>query len=349
MKSLAVSPSPALVASPPAHWRAVVTGGAGFIGSHLCEELLRRGAHVHAVDDLSTGRRAHLTAAGEHARFRFTLGSVADPAVAAACCADADVVFHLAGVVGVQLLAREPLRVMQQNLACTEGLLAAAAAVRVPVLLTSSSEVYGAGPAPFSEHEPVRPGAPEGPRGGYACAKAMGEWLAFGHAAASGVPVVVARLFNTVGPRQSGDHGMVLPRFVERAVRGDPLLVYGDGQQTRCFAHVADVVRALVDLAAAKSAAGRVYNVGSDCETAVAALATLVRERAGSSSAIAFQPFGEVFPAGFVDPPRRVPALARLRAAIGWAPERPLAAIVDELIALARCPRSELALASTPH
>jgi UDP-glucose 4-epimerase len=314
----------------------VVTGGAGFIGSHLCDELLRRGFQVHAVDDLSTGALANLTGCRGRAGFRLTVASVAEPAVAAQIVREADVVFHLAGVVGVRRLAAAPLDVMQRNLASTQAVLVAAAAAGVPTLLTSSSEVYGAGPVPFCEHDPVRPGVTEGHRGGYACAKAMGEWLAFGHGDAHGLPVVVARLFNTVGPRQRGEHGMVLPRFVEQAVGGEPITVYGDGSQTRCFAHVGDVARALVDLASVTGAAGRVFNVGSEVEVSVASLAALVRERAGSSSPIVRLPFGAVFPVGFSDPPRRLPSLQRLRSVLGWVPDRPLAWIVDELVAAAR-------------
>jgi UDP-glucose 4-epimerase len=318
--------------------RAVVTGGAGFIGSHLVGELLGRGASVHVVDDLSTGSLANLAAFAGHADLRVTVGSVADAAVAARASRDADIVFHLAGVVGVRLLASEPLAVMQRNLQCTEVMLAAASERRVPVLLTSSSEVYGDGPVPFREVDPVRPGATEGLRGGYACAKAMGEWLAFGHGDRSGLPVVVARLFNTVGPRQSGDHGMVLPRFVQQATCGEPITVYGNGEQTRCFAHVAEVVAALVDLAHAPGCAGRVFNVGSAVETTVAELAVLVREIAGSSSSIVHVPFAEVFPTGFVDPPRRLPSLDRLRRAIGWVPGASIESIVRELVALVREP-----------
>lgn len=311
--------------------RVVVTGGAGFVGSHLCEELLRRGDDVLVVDDLSTGRRENLAALGHG--LRLAIASVADPAVAARICAETDFVFHLAGVVGVRRLADEPLAVMQSNLASTQAMLAAAAAAQVPILITSSSEVYGDGPVPFREHDPVRAGAPEGRRGGYACAKAMGEFLALGHAAASGLKVVVARLFNTVGPRQTGDHGMVLPRFVQQALRDEPLTVYGDGGQTRCFAHVKDVVRALADLASTPAAFGHVVNVGSDRETTVLALAELVRERSGSRSPIRFVPYGDVFPPGFGDPVRRVPSLERLRSLIGFAPSTPLAHIVDELVA----------------
>jgi len=316
--------------------RAVVTGGAGFIGSHLCVELLRRGHSVHVVDDLSTGSLDNLAAVANDPRVSITIASVADETVAARVCRDANVVFHLAGVVGVRLLATAPLDVMQRNLRCNEVMIGAAARAGVPMLLTSSSEVYGDGPVPFREHDPVRPGATEGHRGGYACAKAMSEWLAFGHAERARWSVIVARLFNTVGPRQSADHGMVLPRFVGQAVRGEPITVYGDGRQTRCFAHVAEVVRALVDLAAAPHACGRVFNVGSAVETTVAALALLVRDLAQSRSPIVQVPFGSVFPQGFVDPPRRVPSLDRLQQAIGWVPNASLATIVGELLDLAR-------------
>jgi len=316
--------------------RILVTGGAGFLGSHLTEELLRRGYAVHVVDDLSTGALANLAAVAGHTRLQVTIGSIAEPRLAQHVCATSDAVFHLAGVVGVQRLAADPLAVMHGNLQGTEVLLRAASAVGCGVLLASSSEVYGEAPVPFREDEPVRPGSPEGSRGGYACAKAMGEWLAFGHAAQHGLPVLVARLFNTVGPRQSADYGMVLPRFVRQAVRGEPITVYGDGSQTRCFAHVGDVVRALADLASARGAVGRIYNVGSQVETTVAALAELVRAAAGSRSPIVRWPLAEVFPAGFHDPVRRLPALARLQTAIGWVPSTPIGAIVAELVAQAK-------------
>jgi len=320
--------------------RAVVTGGAGFIGSHLVELLLEKGYSVHVIDDLSTGKLDNLAAVQGHPRLVVTVASVADQDVADRAVSAADLVFHLAGVVGVRRLAEEPLDVMQANLHSTEAVLRACASRGVGVLVTSSSEVYGDGPVPFVEGTPVRPGSTEGLRGGYACAKAMGEWLASAHAEQSDLPVIVARLFNTVGPRQSGDHGMVLPRFVRQAVRGEPLTVYGGGQQTRCFAHVRDVARALLALATSPSVLGRVVNVGSNLETSVDRLAHLVRDAAESSSVIHNVPFADVFPEGFVDPQRRVPSLERLQQANGWLPDTPLQTIVEELVELARRERN---------
>ncbi len=313
-----------------------MTGGAGFVGSHLVERLLERGFSVHVVDDLSTGRLENLRGVDGRPDLRVTVASVAEPRASARVLDDADVVFHLAGVVGVRRLARQPLDVMQANLRSAEVLLQAAAERRVPVLFVSSSEVYGDGAVPFVEAAPVAPGSTEGLRGGYACAKAMGEWLAGGHAEQRDLPVLVARLFNTVGPRQLGEHGMVLPRFVQQALRGEPLTIYGTGAQTRCFAHVRDVTRALVDLATTRTAPGRVVNVGSDAETTVAALARRVREAVGSRSELRHVPFEQVFPDGFVELPRRVPSVERLRAAIGWVPSTPLSAIVDDVVAYER-------------
>jgi len=314
----------------------VVTGGAGFIGSHLVEELLAAGFSVHVVDDLSSGCLANLADVRQHPSLHVTVASVASSKVARDAVGAADVVFHLAGVVGVRRLAAEPLDVMQANLRSTEVILQAAADRDVSVLIASSSEVYGDGPVPFVEGAPVMPGSTEGLRGGYACAKAMGEWLASAHAEQSGLPVVVARLFNTVGPRQTGDHGMVLPRFVQQALRGEPLTVYGEGVQTRCFAHVRETARALVDLAQATVSAGRVINVGSALETSVGELAELVISATDSGSVIRHVPFQEIFPPGFADPPRRVPSLDRLRAANGWVPDASLRSIVDDVVAYER-------------
>ena len=316
--------------------RALVTGGAGFVGSHLVELLLSRGYEVRVLDDLSTGHLENLADVHGHPGLEVTVGDAADPQIACDALASAELCFHLAGVVGVRRLAEQPLDVMQANLRSTQTILAAAAEASVPVLVTSSSEVYGNGPVPFVESAPVHPGSTEGLRGGYACAKAMGEWLASAYAAQHGLRVLVARLFNTVGPRQPGDYGMVLPRFVRQALRAEPLTVYDGGTQTRCFAHVRDVARALVDLSCSSSVPGRVVNVGSNVETPVGVLAEMVRDAAGSASPIRNVPFHEVFPQGFVDPPRRLPSIERLRTANGWVPDTPLVDIVAELVELAR-------------
>jgi len=309
----------------------VVTGGAGFVGSHLVERLMRRGCRVRVLDDLSTGSLRNLAGAEGNPDLEVIVGSAADPEVAARACRGAGSVFHLAGVVGVQRLAVEPLHVMQGNLRCTEVMLEVAARDRLPILIASSSEVYGQGPVPFREDDPVRPGSTSGLRGGYACAKAMGEWLALAHAHERGLPVVVARLFNVVGPRQNGAYGMVLPRFLQQAREGRPLTVFGDGSQTRCFGAVREVAEALADLLATDGARGQCVNVGSDREIAVLRLAELVRAAVGSASPIECVPHDRVFPKGFLDPARRLPSLERLRALIGWAPEQPVESIVAEL------------------
>jgi len=323
------SAAPPSCLRPGAH--VLVTGGAGFIGSHLVELLLRQGCSVQVLDDLSTGSRDNLAHLDGNPGFRVSIGSAADGQTVAAAMRGADAVFHLAGAVGVRWLADQPLLVMQRNLRCTEVVLAAAAKTAVPILIASSSEVYGDGPVPFREQDPVRPGSTEGLRGGYACAKAMGEWLAMAHARQHQLPVVVARLFNTVGPRQSARMGMVLPRFLDQGLRGEPITVYGDGAQTRCFAYVGDVVRALAGLLATPAARGRVFNVGSDREVTVKALAELVRQATGSRSAIVRVPLEEVFPRGFLDPPRRVPCLQRLRDVLGWVPDTRIENVVGEL------------------
>lgn len=322
----------------------VVTGGLGFLGSHLVEHLLQQGHRVHVLDDLSSGAIDNVAAARSHPGFRLTVGSAADPATAARVCRTAGAVFHLAGMVGVQRLAAEPRTVMQGNLRCTEIMLEVAAAARLPILIASSSEVYGDGPVPFRESDLVRPGATQNLRGGYACAKAMGEWLALAHAQQDGLPVTVARLFNVVGPRQNGAYGMVLPRFVHQARSGQPITVFGDGTQTRCFGAVREIARALAELLATKAARGQCVNVGSDREIAVLHLAEMVKRAVHSRSPIVLVPHERVFPKGFLDPQRRVPCLDRLRELIGWAPEQTIESIVGELAGAELSPSVQRAL-----
>ncbi len=318
----------------------LVTGGAGFIGSWLTELLRSRGDLVVVLDDLSTGSIQNLESMRGDAGFAFVRGSTTDPDAVASACAGVDAVFHLAGAAGVRLLAEQPAFAMGANLHGTAVVLTEAARRGVPVLLASSSEVYGSGVAqngarfePFREDDALQPGSTKSLRGGYACAKAMGEWLALAHAQESDLAVVVARLFNTVGPRQSGQHGMVLPRFAAQALRGDPLTVYGDGAQTRCFAHVRDVAAALADLLLDGNAFGETVNVGADREVSVAALAELVRTAASSRSPVAFTPFDEVFPSGFEDVSRRVPNLTLARRLLGRDPAPTnLATIVGDVV-----------------
>lgn len=318
----------------------LVTGGLGFVGSHLVDALLAAGRSVHVLDDLSSGSPDNLRQWRSEPRLRISVASAEDPQVAAAACRSASCVFHLAGAVGVQLLMTDPLMVIRRNLRCTEVMLEAAAKTRIPILITSSSEVYGQGPVPFCESDPVLPGVPDELRGGYACAKAMGEWLALGYAKRQALPVVVVRLFNVVGARQSGAYGMVLPRFLLQATSGRPVTVFGDGTQTRCFAAATEVAQALIALLATRSAHGKIINVGSDREISMRALAELVCTKAASSSPIVLVPFAEMFPTGFVDPARRVPSLDRLRSVIGWVPERPIEAIVSDLLSLMRVPQA---------
>jgi UDP-glucose 4-epimerase len=316
--------------------RVLITGGAGFIGSHLADRLLGEGHRVQVLDDLSTGRLANIAHLLSDPGFENRIGSVTDETVVRELVGRADLVCHLAAVVGVQLVARHPVRAIETNVRGTELVLRAAAETGCQVLIASSSEVYGAGPVPFSEDDPVALGVTSRPRGGYACSKALGEWLALAQHRERDLAVVVVRVFNTVGPRQSGRYGMVLPRFASQALRGEPITVYGDGCQTRCFAHVLDVVEALCALIHSPSANGRVFNVGSDREVSVRELAELVRERAGSPSRIAEIPYEEVFPQGFVDLPRRVPDLTRLESTTGTRPSTPLETIVDDVVAGAR-------------
>ncbi len=307
-----------------------VTGAAGFLGSHVVEELLARRHRVLAVDDLSSGSLDNLAAARTNPLLSVLIGSVAEKAIAARAAA-ATSVFHLAGVVGVQRLAQRPVDVMHGNLRCTEVMLEASAQTGARILIASSSEVYGDGPSPFDESAAVNPGSADNLRGGYACAKAMGEWLAHAHARQHGLHAVVARLFNVVGPRQSGAYGMVLPRFVQQALAGDPITVFGDGSQTRCFAAVREVAAALCDLLAAPLAIGATCNVGSDREVSVLQLAHLVKGATRSASPVVLVPHDRVFPPGFTDPQRRVPSLDRLRSIVGWTPSKSIEAIVEDL------------------
>ncbi len=313
--------------------RHLVTGGAGFIGSHLVEDLLRRGAEVTVLDDLSTGSRANLAAVASHAGLRFVEGDIRDAATVARAAEGCGSVFHLAAAVGVRLIVEHPVRSIETNIHGTETVLQVAGERGLPTLIASSSEVYGKGVrCPFREDDDLLLGPTTVTRWSYAASKAVDEYLALAYHRERGLPVVVARFFNTVGPRQVGRYGMVIPRFIEQALRGGPLTIYGDGSQTRCFGWVGEVVRAVGALLEEPKAYGRVFNVGSPCEISVGALADLVRTLVAPGCPVTHVPYEEAYGPGFEDLDRRVPSVDRLRATVGFAPERRLEEFLPEII-----------------
>jgi UDP-glucose 4-epimerase len=310
----------------------LVTGGAGFIGSHLVERLLADGRAVVAIDDLSTGSLRNLQTVRDHPRLRLVEAQVSACEGLDEWVAQSESIYHLAAAVGVERVLRSPVLSIQTNLRETEAVLQAACRHRVPVLLTSSSEVYGrSGKDAFSEDDDLLIGPPTHLRWGYACSKIMDEFLALACAQEKGLPVVIARLFNTVGPRQTGRFGMVLPRFFAAAKTGQPLRVFGDGRQTRCFCHVADTVEALVRLQGCPQARGQIFNVGSTEEISIADLAALVVRITRSNSPVEFTPYATAYPPGFEDMPRRRPNLDKIAAIIGFKPKFTLEAILAQL------------------
>jgi UDP-glucose 4-epimerase len=313
--------------------RLLITGGAGFIGSHLSEALLAAGHEVSVLDDLSTGSRDNIAHLEPHPRFRCTIGSVTDEPVLAGLVERCDAVVHLAAAVGVKLIVEAPVRTIETNVRGTEVVLRHASAHGRLVLLASTSEVYGKSTAvPFREDADLVLGPTHKHRWAYACSKAIDEFLALAYGKERGLPVVIVRLFNTVGPRQSGRYGMVIPTFVRQALANEPITVFGDGTQSRSFTHVADVVRALVRLLDEPRAVGQVLNIGNSREITIRALAERVRELAGSRSPIVTIPYDEAYEAGFEDMPRRVPDLTRIRALVGYEPARSLDDVLREVI-----------------
>ncbi len=301
--------------------RVLVTGGAGFIGSHLVEALLARGDHVTVIDDLSTGRWANLEHVAADPRLRVIVASAAERDLLEREVPGHDLVYHLASAVGVRLVVDQPVRTVETIFLATHVVLAAAARYRRPVVLTSTSEVYGNSPRlPFREDDDVVMGPTEKRRWAYACAKALDEFLALAHFTETRLPVFVVRLFNTVGPRQSPHYGMVLPSFVRRALEGRPLEVYGTGEQRRCFCHVADVVEGLLRLPEVEAARGKVINLGSQEEVTIRGLAERVVALTGSASPIELVPYEAAYGQGFDDMQRRVPDLGRAESLLGWAP-----------------------------
>jgi UDP-glucose 4-epimerase len=314
--------------------RVLITGGAGFVGSHLAEALLARGDTVWVLDNLSTGAIDNVDHLKEDRRFHYTIDTVMNEPVLAELIDRADVVFHLAAAVGVRLIVESPVNTIETNVHGTEMVLKLANKKKKKVVIASTSEVYGKSDAvPFREDADLVLGPTLKGRWSYACSKAIDEFLALAYHKEKRLPVVVVRLFNTVGPRQTGRYGMVIPNFVKQALMGHPLTVYGDGTQTRCFTYVSDVVGALVALSEREEAVGQVFNVGNDGEeVSILDLARRVKARTGSRSEIQVVPYDQAYEEGFEDMPRRVPDLSRLRALIGYEPRVHLDEILGRVI-----------------
>jgi UDP-glucose 4-epimerase len=326
--------------------RYLITGGAGFIGSHLADELLERGDKVHVLDDLSTGAIENIRHLKDRAGFSYTIESAANAPVVAELVDEADVVFHLAAAVGVELIVESPVRTIETNVHCTEIVLTQANKKKKPVFLASTSEVYGKGEQlPFREDGDLLLGPTDTGRWAYACSKALDEYLGLAYYKEKQLPVVVGRLFNTVGPRQTGRYGMVVPSFVRQALAGRPITVYGDGTQRRCFCHVKDVVRALCDLMSRDDVYGEVFNIGSTEEISILDLSQRVRDAAESESQVSLVPYEEAYEPGFEDMPRRVPDLAKIERTLGWRPTRDLTAILADVIQSEREAGTEVSVA----
>ena len=314
--------------------RYLVTGGCGFIGSHLCEALLRRGDVVVALDDLSTGRHSNVAHLEDHPQFQLIIGSVLDNSLVQEAVANCDAIFHLASAVGVHLIMEKPVHTIETIFQGTHTVLRHANRYRKPLLITSTSEVYGKSmDVPFCEDGDRTAGPTHKQRWAYACAKALDEFLALAYWKETRLPVAIVRLFNTVGPRQTGQYGMVVPNFVERALSGRDILVYGDGSQTRCFVHVFDVVDGLMNLMTTRESYGQVINIGSKDEISILELARLVKRRTESESEIQFVSYEEAYGEGFEEMQRRVPNLSRAENLIGWSPRRTLGDIIDDVVA----------------
>lgn len=315
------------------HLRVLITGGAGFIGSHLSDACLQRGDEVFVIDDLSTGSIDNIRHLKDHPRFHYTIDNVQNLQATAELVDQCDVIFHLAAAVGVKLIVESPVRTIETNVHCTEVILSLANKKKKKVLIASTSEVYGlSAEVPFREDGNLVMGATTKGRWSYACSKAIDEFLALAYWREKKLPTVVVRLFNTVGPRQTGQYGMVIPTFVKQALAGRPITVYGNGKQSRCFCYVGDVVGALMKLMDDPKAVGEVFNVGSNVEMSITGLAEKVKELANSDSEIVLVPYDEAYEEGFEDMPRRVPDISKVSKQIGFQPGMDLEGILKSVI-----------------
>lgn len=320
----------------------LITGGAGFVGSHLLERLIARGEHVIVLDDLSTGSVNNIRDLRSNSRVHCYFESMMDRNLLCELVDEADIVYHLAAAVGVRRIIESPVRTIETNVRGTELVLECAAKKKKTVFLASTSEVYGKnGHAAFREDDDIVLGASSRSRWSYATSKLLDEFLALAYWKEKGVPVVIGRLFNTVGARQTGRYGMVLPTFVRQALEGAPITVYGDGCQTRCFGYVGDVVESIIRLSSCPAAVGQVVNVGNDVEISIKALAHLIKERTQSSSPIQFLSYDEAYAPGFEDMQRRVPCVDKLKSLTGYRPTTGLTRIVDEVITYSSARKAE--------
>jgi len=311
----------------------LITGGAGFIGSHLAEAILERGDEVVVLDDLSTGSVSNIQHLRETGRLELRVGSCLDSPLVVELVDSADVTVHLAAAVGVRLIVEKPVHTIETNIRATEVVLDAAARKGKKVIIASTSEVYGKSQKfPFSETADISLGPTNRSRWAYACSKALDEWLAFAYMEEKKLPVVIVRFFNTVGPRQTGRYGMVVPTFASQAVRGEPITVFGDGTQSRCFGHVKDAVASLLRLMETTEAVGEVVNIGSTEEVTIMELAKRVQAAANSDSPIHMIPYEEAYSAGFEDMARRIPDVEKLERLTGHKPEIPLSHIIEDVV-----------------
>ena len=320
----------------------LITGGAGFIGSHLADKLLAEGHEITVIDDLSTGRFLNIAHLEENPKFRLIIDTVLNTDLMETLVQDCDRVYHMASAVGVRLIMEQPVKTIETIFHGTDVVLGRCAKYRKRVLIPSTSEVYGKGiSVPFKEEDDLLTGATDKHRWAYACAKTLDEFLALAHYKETRLPVVVTRLFNTVGPRQTGQYGMVVPRFVEAALKNEPIDVHGDGTQSRCFAHVADVVDGLVKMLELPACFGQVINLGSDSEVTINDLAKRAIELTSSKSEIRHVPYTEAYGEGFEDMRRRVPSLEKARQMLGYQPTRSLYDIINDVAAEMRADISQ--------